>query len=590
MSSCLDFSVGRGIVMYSDERPKISRPLRGGGPARWALFFDWVCALSRPPISVKIVSLGELFSGAYRFRLPWCQRAYAWQTGQAGRLLTNLIDAMRQERQQPYFLGKLMIARHLDGSDTAVVDGHQRTMTLTILFASLRDMEKDAATRARLNAFISGPSGYHLTPQPAIAEFLDAVVQRPGATATLAGDDPAQLSETQRNVLENRDYFRMELDNGALDETERRQLTEFLAERCYAMVCAVYHEDEAWRILQIEEDTRLDFHVTDSAKASLLGIVPPPVRAACSRHWEMCESLLSATDMYALLGHLRILKARKLSDKPVEVDVAQAFRLDRDGEAFFDTTLPSNARRLSAIRRGQIGTGNDRKAIARSTEFLSWISEHSWVPPLMHWIEARGEGGEIAYFVRRLERLVWMMRLSGMDPTKQQRQLLRLLGDIDRKHAVDDMPELKISAKMRTGSLENLRSPTFDQKHYAMRFLRRVSCELGPDPGPRDAVKLTQEHLLPSGWKESSDWRRNFPTREKVREYAHRLGNVSFLSGADNNRADNTDWAQKRPILAASSFILSRNVAGAKDWTPKTIDARTNELIAILFKRWDLKP
>ena len=136
----------------------------------------------RDIISVSVLTLKDLFSDNFHFRLPYFQRAYAWQTEQAGRLLSDIMDAMRRDANRGYFLGKLMLAKKNDQPDTALVDGHQRVMTLTVLFAVLRDLESDAKRQERLQSFIRGQS-LRLSPQEAIANSCERYLQAAGGTS-----------------------------------------------------------------------------------------------------------------------------------------------------------------------------------------------------------------------------------------------------------------------------------------------------------------------------------------------------------------------------------------------------------------------
>ena len=130
-------------------------------------------------ISVNVISLKELFSDAYHFRLPYFQRAYAWHTVAAGRLLADVTTAMAANK--PYYcLGKLMLAKSPRSPETALVDGHQRIMSLTILFAVLRDLEDDAADKARL-ARLHRRIGHRLSPQETISRIsATATFRLPG--------------------------------------------------------------------------------------------------------------------------------------------------------------------------------------------------------------------------------------------------------------------------------------------------------------------------------------------------------------------------------------------------------------------------
>lgn len=540
-------------------------------------------------ISVGVVSLQDLFSDAYHFRLPYFQRAYAWQTAEIGRLLSDITGAMRANQgQRGYFLGKLMVAKKQGQPETALVDGHQRVMSLTLLFAVLRDLESDPVLQGRLNGFVRGKE-VRLSPQDAMALSCERFVQTPGSTTVDPDDDFDTLSETERNVIENRNYLRAELSSVEYTPEVRRALVTYLAERCCVIVASVEDEEEAWAFLRTEEETRVDFSKSDRAKFSLLSIVPSPERAECQKVWESCEAILSANDMHALLGHLRTLKRRKNSGKPIEIDIAEAytFNVAGAGRTFLENTLKPAAERLAVLRR--TSDRKDARKLPALSERLGWIDPQLWVPAALLWLERPRDPEETLLFFKRLERLVWMMKIAGFDPTKQHNRILQLLGEIERVPTVSNMRELDMTSTLRDMAISNLRSTSFDAKHYSGRVLRRISIALGQDPGPIDRGSLTIEHVLPRGFAVKSGWRKHFSSARSVKDYSHRLGNLTLLSPEDNQKADTLDWETKRAILSRSPYVLSKRLAEAADWTPAQILGRTEELIGILFKDWDIK-
>jgi hypothetical protein len=540
-------------------------------------------------ISVKILTVSDLFSGSYIFHLPWFQRAYAWHPHEVGRLLTNVAEAMRSDLSpRRYFLGKIVLAKPNGSVDTALVDGHQRVMTLTLLYAVLRDLEQDEARRSALQRFIAAPD-FLLQPQHATANFIVQFVQEPGATLREPDEDMSELSETQRNIIENRNYLRAQLSGDDFDEAARRELAAFLANDCKILKCSVTDEDEAWQILQIEEETRVEFTSADRAKSTLLSIAPSPDRRRCQQLWEQCENLIGATDLYALLLHLRTLRLRNLSDRPVEADLARAYAMDEMGLAFIERELTPAAEFVARIRAGTVGPASNQKELASLIRQMSWIDPHYWMPAALNWLMRRNDDHpDTLEFFRLLERLVWFMRLSGADPVKRQRHILRLLGEMDKGGPPANMRELEIARTVRSTALENLRSPTFDSKHYAARVLRRASVAIGQDPGPVHAARVTLEHILPRSFLPDSPWRKDFPQKRSVQSHAHRLGNLTFLSASDNQAADTLDWAAKRRILAASEFVISKRAGAARQWTATNISERTDDLIAVLMKDWQL--
>lgn len=540
-------------------------------------------------IEVKVLSLRELFSGEFAFRLPWFQRAYAWQPGQVGRLLTDLFDALEREGdQRRYFLGNIMLAKQPGDPDTALVDGHQRIMTLTILFSVLRDIETDREAQAALQSFITGETSYRLTPQDVLREFVESYVQKPGATIQELEENPADLSETERNVIDNRDYLRSQLDHRDVPRSTLREIAEFLADRCFLTVSIVRDENEAWRFLQIEEDTRYRFSPTNRAKSSLLGMVPVSEREICRKIWERCEVLLGSEDMFALLGYQRTLITRKLSDKPVDSELAQLVNLNEAGQKFLDEVLEPSAKRLAALRRMETGVPGDRPRIAASIEHLGWIAPNAWLPAGMLWLEKHTNSRETVLFFSRLERLMWIMRLAGVDPARQQKHLHKLLGSIEKMVPVTDIREFAITKEMRDDALGSLRAATFDARRYAGRILRRISAEIGQDPGPIHPDLCTIEHVLPCGFVDKSGWRRDFKTGKSVKSHSHKLGNLTLLTGIENREAGSRDWIEKRPIYANSHFKLARDMSVFETWDVQAIDARTDRMIRILFDAWEL--
>lgn len=541
----------------------------------------------RELVSVSVIPLKELFSDAFHFHLPYFQRAYAWQAEQIGRLLSDIAGAMRASAgERGYFLGKLMIAQKKGEADAGLVDGHQRVMSLTILFAVLRDIESDPRLQVKLSGFVRGRE-VRLSPQEVVARSCERFVQAPGATSVEPDEDIDVLSESERNMIENRNYLRRELTGSEFGPAVRHALVDYLAERCCVIVASVEDEDEAWAFLRAEEETRVDFSKSDRAKFNLLSIVPAGERPECQKIWEACETLLGAADMHALLGHLRTLKRRRQSAKPVEVEIAEIYAFDvaGAGSSFLSGQLRPAAERLAFLRRRR----GDAGGIGTYAERLEWIDRQLWVPASLLWLERRRDPEESLLFFKRLERLVWMMKIAGFDPTSQQSRIVQLLAEIDRGAAVARMRELEITADMRDKALGNLRSPSFDAKHFCARVLRRISIALGQDPGPVERDRLTIEHVLPRALNPRSGWRTHFPSQRSVKQHAHRLGNLTFLSPEENQQADTLAWTAKRPILAASQFLLSTSLAEADEWTPSRILGRTEELIGALFKDWELK-
>lgn len=547
-------------------------------------------------ISVEVKSLGQLFEVGPGFRLPWFQRAYSWQTQQVARLVGDLIEAMAGPQGESYPLGTVMLADVPGKDGLAIVDGHQRIVTLTILAAVLRDLEPPGAIRTLLEGFVRGAGGssrpFRLVPQANVAEFLAAAVQRDGATTADFDESETPFSDSERRIVEVREYLRSRLA-GASSATRalRRNLARFLSDRCRVIVHLYDSEEYAWRELSVEEDTRLAFDPAAQAKSTILGVMPDAEREAAGQIWEDCEERIGVAAMGELLGHIRTLKSRRRSEKPLEHEICVLFELHRTGRPFVNEWLKPHAAILESMRarRREPSTGDVLPDGARDAiERMGWIEPRFWVPAALHWLSLRGAGDpETIEFFRRLDRLVWMLRIAGIDPPLQRRRIIEVVDELDKGGAPRQLTTLAIEDALSAATVESLRAQNFCLKSHAAAVLRRISAIRGRDPGPVDKKMVTVEHILPRNPDRNRRWWGSFLSKQDVKAHVNRLGNLTFLTHADNQLAATKDWPEKRMILARSGFVLSEDVASVERWDRAAIAERTEELIAILMRDWE---
>lgn len=539
-------------------------------------------------------SVGPLFSNTTVFRLPWFQRTFCWRTREIARLVGDLLDAMsRADPDDDFQLGTLMAAGGPDLDGLSIVDGHQRIMTLTILFAVLRDLEPEGPVRTELQSFIAdtaGPSArFRLVPQPHVAKFFQQHIQDDGGTLVEPDAPQDEFSDCLQRILEVREYLRSRLGPGRETEDTRHRLVRFLADRCRVVLQVFDDEATAWRVFSIEETTRVAFDPAAQAKTIMLAVMPEPDRAAAATAWEGCELRLGATGLADLLRHLRTLKLRKRSDNPVEKDLCQQFGLDRNGMAFVDGWLKPHADTLEALRAAARGQGRLSGPLSAPLARLGWIDDQIWIPAALRWLETRRPNDPSALrFFTLLERRVWLMRIAGVDPTQQRTQIIRIVDEMDRVALPDNMGSLALDDKLVREAIDNLRAQNFFLKGHALAVLRRVSLAFGQDPGPFDKATVTIEHILPRNPPPNRQWWAAFRTQQAVKENMHRLGNLTFLTADENQQAETKDWVDKRPILARSRFVMSQAAAEAPEWNRKTILARSEDLIRRLMAEWEV--
>ena len=106
-------------------------------------------------ISATEQPLGKVFTPDYQFTIPSFQRAYIWKTEHILQLVNDLHEACKTP-DTPYFLGSLILVRE-GGNRFSVIDGQQRLVSLSIIIATLRDLEQDPEWMRLLDALIVEP-------------------------------------------------------------------------------------------------------------------------------------------------------------------------------------------------------------------------------------------------------------------------------------------------------------------------------------------------------------------------------------------------------------------------------------------------
>lgn len=545
-------------------------------------------------ISVAASTLDRVFSGDREFQLPWIQRAYAWQIEHVGRLLSDVREAMHGERKR-YFLGHLHLAQKTGDAQAALIDGQQRAISLTILFALLRDLlpSDRVAARAELDGLLwkAGSAGRQprLALQPNVAEFFASYILADRGTLQEPEEDVMSLPIPARNMLENRNYLRSALEAREMSADERDALAAFLRTSCWVITESVEDQEEAWAMLATEEDTGLGFHCSEEAKITLVSVMPHEEQEEAARIWEKETADLPPDDVSALLAQIRALEVGGRSKRPVEKDLIERFDLNHSGKAFIEKVFVPRVIRYHLLRKCVIDDGPEARKLG-SLETLWWIQHQMWIAPALGWLDRkRVDRDETARFFAQLDRLAWFMRLAGIDPTEQETRFCKLSKAARSARTLGSLELLEIDAKLVNRTLETLRSRTFYSKHTSGMVMRRLSRLMGQNHGPTDGSNVTIEHVLPRNPAERGSWSKHFRTREEANRNFNRLGNLALLPHKENIKVGNLDYADKREIMRKSSFALTVAAANRFDeWSEHTIDVRTEEMIGLLFEAWQV--
>ncbi len=143
-----------------------------------------------------------------------------------------------------------------------------------------------------------------------------------------------------------------------------------------------------------------------------------------------------------------------------------------------------------------------------------------------------------------------------------------------------------------------LSDPAFKEQFAAYRvsksglaryYLRALEYKLQgnatPEFVPNEDIVINLEHVLPGhlgqGWPDLDS--------AVAHTYHNRLGNMVLLRADLNSVIGNRRLEEKKPTLAKSTFLLTKEVAQQDEWGPKEITSRQERMAELAVKVWPLR-
>ena len=96
--------------------------------------------------------------------------------------------------------------------------------------------------------------------------------------------------------------------------------------------------------------------------------------------------------------------------------------------------------------------------------------------------------------------------------------------------------------------------------------------------------EINLEHVLPD--QPEANWPEIDP--ELAAAYSNRIGNMVLLQAKKNSTIGNASFADKRKVLAASTYLLTAEVGDCPTWTVMEIQKRQKRLAEYAVETWPL--
>ncbi|MCF2149155.1 DUF262 domain-containing HNH endonuclease family protein [Desmonostoc muscorum LEGE 12446] len=551
--------------------------------------------------------LSSVFSNKFAFSIPAYQRPYAWTKDQASDLLNDLLSFLGDDSEtiadtNPYFLGSIVLIKGEDDPEADVVDGQQRLTTLTILLSVLRSLaSSESASEITEYIYQKGKklegkeNRYRLKLRARDEDFFRDYIQSENGLDNLLKLDASQLTDSQRNIQANANYFRDELSKRS--EQQRDRFSHYLMTRCFLVLVSTPDLDSAYRIFSILNARGLDLSLSDFLKSEVIGAIPSSEQDKYTRIWETEEEDLGREKFQELFAHIRMIDRKSKPRKTILKEFCEDILLKTkiQPQKFIDEVLKPYSDALQIINTANYRSDKDAETINSLLRWLNQIDNFDWIPPaILYFSKNIHSPGKLKQFFTDIERLAAGLMILRSDINERIGRYAKLLTAIEGNV---DLYAQESPLQLTTNEINRI-IKTLDGDLYLIKRIRqyvllRLDSELSEGKASYDYSVITVEHVLPQNPSEGSTWLRWFPNEEERIQYVHRIGNLALLSRNKNAEAQNYDFAKKKEKYflgkkGISPFVLTTQVLQQSEWTPEVIQQRQEDCLQSLREIWRL--
>ncbi len=543
-------------------------------------------------VTSDVRSIAELLKSGTSYRIPSYQRSYSWQVPDANALLTDLVQAMDEDRS--HFLGAVVTCDTGFPDLFEIVDGQQRITTISLLIACLRDAMGDKHKRSELHSYLADdlrPGEWRLTLNHVDAPVFRALAQRPGSTFNAENVVPETSEQSMLidNLIAIRDEIKL------LSERDRIALADFVLHRCPIVHVCVDNRDAGYKVFQVLNTRGRQPTAHDILKTELFERANLSSQDAdrLARQWTQHEARLGAKDFDELLRQIRSLHDRQMRGDFVTGFCTSVLQ-ETSPRSFLEEELPRFVDAYLELKQGNVQLSRPMPAVDEHLARLISLDHAGWRAPALQFLVYHPRDADTAReFFCDLERLGFAMQLVITDRDTRARRYRRLSEEVmsDQK-LFSPSGALTLTSEEREKLAQRLFG-RFGSVTQRRALAIKLNSLLEDGDQSADTSNATVEHILPRNPEPGSEWYEIWPDLSERREICESLGNFCLLSQKDNQRADRLDFIQKRDQFFRRSsrggrYALTRDAASYDAWTPTTVRDRTERFAKMLIREWKL--
>ena len=551
----------------------------------------------------------KLIGNGLTYRIPRFQRDYSWTEDEWEDLWADILGTIQEGGEPAHYMGYLVLQSD-DDKTFDVIDGQQRLTTLTlIVLAALKNLKRlvdekvqPDQNQRRLQQIRQTYIGY-----------LDPVtlVSRTKLTLNRNNDSYFQTYLVSLGHLPQRGFrasehslrkafewfekkVREHARKAGMDEgVALATLIETMSDRLFFTVISVTDELNAYKVFETLNARGVRLSSTDLLKNYLFSVLHRETdhtheMQVLEDRWEAMVTRLGSESFPDFLrvhwiSRKTFVRQSELF-KTIRSKVTSreaVFELLRGMEEDMDTYLG-----LTNPEASQWAP--DLRSHAQKLRMFSVRQPF----PLIVAGHRKLSVADFATLLKACVTISFRYNVIGSQPTNEQERVYYAAAQRLSSGEIANAAQVLDALKAVYPTDEAFKAAFADKiirttNSRNLRIVRYVLCALekqlnGAEPDfESDAFNL--EHVLPqnpgAGWDAFSD--------EEAEAMTYRLGNMALMAKGANKDVGNAPFAAKKPVLAVSTFELTRKIAEDNaDWTPERIAARQKTLGRLATSVW----
>lgn len=536
-------------------------------------------------------TIAEVFSPDKFYIIPPFQRRFVWDKENFQQLMEDLWEAFESGKGY-YFLGSIVLSR--EGRNLyKVIDGQQRLTTISLLYATLRDIVNDNELRAELNNFIYSPPARTLNRNEDFRIKFESPDSRPESKeyeAIIRGKAEEIKYPRFREAL---DVFKKWLEDKSLDVLEK--FISFLNLQTYMVVISTREIETAINIFNVINSRGLPLTNADLIKSYIYERLPnEQARREFVKEWERLETEFSEerfgqNEFDAILGFIR---SYYNPQKPKEALFKEYTKLIQNNEikvSEFKDLLSSVTdlyegliKDLDKIDNLPIDSSGKTKLKNMIIILREFYPSSEWIGAVVWFYKVKGEE-RFLEFVKALEKRLYLDWLVGKTPTVRLRPVYETLEYIKNNKSTDEIMDNLAKDLPNKETIEShLDAEDFYGK-FRGRLAKYTLLRIEYSAKERDLLdnleNITVEHILPRS--PTDEWKKIFGY--DYDKYVNKLGNLTLIKGNLNSKMRNKPFNEKKKLLIEAKgreFTLLNNTLLQQytKWTRSELENRHKNL------------